>query len=165
MSAIDKDADSDGKLNRDQWFKVLNEAGYANSSSDVEKMFTTKDKDLDGKLSFEEFMGEKSRAEKLFKLMDKDGDGFVTKSEFRTVCKNLDKAQVETAFKKFDQTGNDKLNYKEFCDMMNKKGMERGDTVKRPAMQKQSSNQELLAKTPESTANPLVERSSTSMDS
>ena len=30
-------------------------------------------------------------------------------------------AQVEAAFKKFDQTGNDKLNYREFCDMMNKK--------------------------------------------
>jgi hypothetical protein len=29
--------------------------------------------------------------------------------------------QIEAAFKKFDQTGNDKLNYREFCDMMNKK--------------------------------------------
>ena len=42
-------------------------------------MFESKDKDLDGRLSFEEFMGEASRAEKLFKLMDKDGDGYVTK--------------------------------------------------------------------------------------
>ena len=32
------------------------------------------------RLSFEEFMGESSKAERLFKLMDKDGDGFVTKS-------------------------------------------------------------------------------------
>ena len=43
-------------------------------------MFDDKDKDLDGRLSFEEFMGEQSRAERLFKLMDKDGDGFVTKN-------------------------------------------------------------------------------------
>ena len=43
-------------------------------------MFESKDKDLDGRLSFEEFMGEASRAEKLFKLMDKDGDGYVTKN-------------------------------------------------------------------------------------
>ena len=42
-------------------------------------MFESKDKDLDGRLSFEEFMGEASRAEKLFKLMDKDGDGTITK--------------------------------------------------------------------------------------
>ena len=32
------------------------------------------------RLSFEEFMGEESRAERLFKLMDKDGDGYVTKN-------------------------------------------------------------------------------------
>ena len=32
------------------------------------------------RLSFEEFMGEESRATRLFRLMDKDGDGFVTKS-------------------------------------------------------------------------------------
>ena len=36
--------------------------------------------DTDGRLSYEEFMGEESRAEKLFRLMDKDGDGFVTKN-------------------------------------------------------------------------------------
>ena len=32
------------------------------------------------RLSFEEFMGEETKAEKLFKLMDKDGDGYVTKA-------------------------------------------------------------------------------------
>ena len=29
--------------------------------------------------------------------------------------------QVEAAFKKFDQTGNDKLNFREFRDMMTKR--------------------------------------------
>ena len=48
-------------------------------SDEVERMFENKDKDLDGRLSFEEFMGEESRAERLFRLMDKDGDGYVTK--------------------------------------------------------------------------------------
>ena len=47
---------------------------------ELDRMFNSKDKDLDGRLSFEEFMGEQSRAERLFKLMDKDGDGFVTKN-------------------------------------------------------------------------------------
>jgi Ca2+-binding EF-hand superfamily protein len=47
---------------------------------ETERMFESKDKDLDGRLSFEEFMGEQSRAERLFKIMDKDGDGFVTKN-------------------------------------------------------------------------------------
>ena len=43
-------------------------------------MLEGKELDLDGRLSFEEFMGEQSRAERLFKLMDKDGDGYVTKN-------------------------------------------------------------------------------------
>ena len=47
---------------------------------EVEKLFESKELDVDGRLSFEEFMGEQSRAERLFKLMDKDGDGFVTKN-------------------------------------------------------------------------------------
>ena len=46
----------------------------------MEKLFESKELDVDGRLSFEEFMGEQSRAERLFKLMDKDGDGFVTKN-------------------------------------------------------------------------------------
>ena len=37
------------------------------------------DRDYDGRLSLEEFMGEETPVEKLFKLMDKNGDGFVTK--------------------------------------------------------------------------------------
>ena len=37
------------------------------------------DRDFDGQLSFDEFIGEESTIEKLFKNMDKDGDGLVTK--------------------------------------------------------------------------------------
>ena len=88
---------------------------------EAEKLMETKDLDTDGRLSYEEFMGESSKAEKLFRLMDKDGDGYVTKNvrenllfitkyqsyillklicilffqEFKEVCKNLSKDQVE----------------------------------------------------------------------
>ena len=93
-------------------------------------MFDSKDKDLDGRLSFKEFMGEASRAERLFKLMDKDGDGYVTKHEFKDVCKNLNKEQVEAAFKRFDQTGNEKLNFKEFSNMMTKRSDSKRNIVK-----------------------------------
>ena len=60
-----------------------------NFSDEVARMFESKDKDLDGRLSFEEFMGEASRAEKLFKLMDKDGDGYVTKHVSAIICVGL----------------------------------------------------------------------------
>ena len=46
---------------------------------EVEEFFDFMDRDFDGRLSFEEFMGEESTIEKLFKNMDKNGDGFVTK--------------------------------------------------------------------------------------
>ena len=63
--------------------------GLINFSDEVARMFESKDKDLDGRLSFEEFMGEASRAEKLFKLMDKDGDGYVTKHVSAIICVGL----------------------------------------------------------------------------
>ena len=43
------------------------------------------DRDFDGKLSFEEFMGEETPLERLFRSMDKDGDGAVTKEVELTV--------------------------------------------------------------------------------
>ena len=46
---------------------------------EVEEFFDSMDRDYDGRLSFEEFMGEESPIEKLFKNMDKNGDGLVTK--------------------------------------------------------------------------------------
>lgn len=45
----------------------------------MEEFFQSMDRDFDGYLSFEEFIGEESQIEKLFKNMDKDGDGVVTK--------------------------------------------------------------------------------------
>ena len=51
--------------------------------------------------------------------------------EFKEVCKNLNKDQVTAAFKKFDQTGNSKLNYKEFNDMMAKKAEPKAKLAKK----------------------------------
>ena len=46
---------------------------------EVEEFFDSMDRDFDGRLTFEEFMGEESTIEKLFKNMDRNGDGVVTK--------------------------------------------------------------------------------------
>ena len=45
----------------------------------MEKLFNALDRDFDGRLSLEEFLGEETPIEKLFKLMDKNRDGYVTK--------------------------------------------------------------------------------------
>lgn len=121
QKAVSLSNEPDGKLSRDQWTKVLIDAGIKKNIDEAEKLLESKDIDIEGRLSYEQFMGEETRAEKLFKLMDKDGDGYVTKNEFKEVCKNLSKDQIEATFRKFDQTGNDKLNLKEFSDMMSKR--------------------------------------------
>ena len=41
--------------------------------------------------------------------------------EFMTICKNLTDEQVKAAFKQFDTSGDDKLDYREFCEMINKR--------------------------------------------
>ena len=46
---------------------------------EVDGFFKILDKDLDGKLSFSEFLGEESHIERIFRNMDKDNDGYVSK--------------------------------------------------------------------------------------
>ena len=55
------------------------ENNMEHSRGEVEEFFDFMDRDFDGRLSFEEFMGEELTVEKLFKNMDKNGDGLVTK--------------------------------------------------------------------------------------
>merc|ERR1711962_1115152 len=115
------DKDGDGKLTPEEWHRVLNSSGCQTSMAEVEEFFKRMDRDYDGRLSFGEFMGEETPLEKVFKNMDKDGSGTVSKDEFLKICKNLSKEQVEEAFAKFDASGDNQLDYKEFCQMIHKK--------------------------------------------
>merc|ERR1712158_57152 len=123
------DKDGNGSLTKEEWYNVLNSSGVPTSEAEVEDFFRTMDRDFDQKLTFAEFMGEESHIEKLFKSMDKNNDGFVTKKEFNDVCQNLSKEQVELAFQQFDTSGDDRLNYKEFCLMIIKREQERLDAA------------------------------------
>ena len=38
-----------------------------------------------------------------------------------TICTNLSDEQVKMAFSKFDTSGDDKLDYREFCEMIKQK--------------------------------------------
>merc|ERR1711936_1136183 len=111
------DKDGDGKLSKEEWFRVLNTAGCETSMEEVAEFFERMDRDYDGKLSFAEFMGEETPLEKLFRTMDRDGNGSITKHEFLAVCKNLPEKQVEEAFEKYD-IGGQRLDYKGFCLMI-----------------------------------------------
>merc|ERR1712106_1138922 len=115
------DRDGDGKLTPEEWHRVLNSSGCQTSMEEVSEFFDKMDRDFDGRLSFGEFMGEETPLEKVFKSMDKDGDGTITKEEYLQICKHLTPAQVEEGFAKFDTSGDSRLDYEEFCQMIHKR--------------------------------------------
>lgn len=83
-------------------------------------VFREKDKDFDGRMSYEEFVGHETRFELAFKALDTNGDGFVSRSEFKKICPNMTKEQMDAAFAKFDKDKTGRINYTEFCSMLNK---------------------------------------------
>ena len=46
----------------------------------MEKMFDELDKNFDGQLSWQEFIGEETTIERAFKLFDENNDGTISKS-------------------------------------------------------------------------------------
>ena len=62
--------------------------------SEVIDAFREKDKNLDGLMSYEEFVGHETRNELAFKALDTNGDGFVSRSEFKKICPNMTKGVV-----------------------------------------------------------------------
>merc|ERR1712223_1916933 len=65
------------------------------------KSFLLRERDFDGRLSLEEFLGEETQIEKLFRMMDKNADRVITKKEFMTIGTKLSKDQVKLAFSQF----------------------------------------------------------------
>ena len=84
------------------------------------------DKDHDGFISREEFLGEPSKpadeanakAERAFNVFDKNRDGYITKAEMMKMSKNITKAQVDAVFARNDENHDGKLNREEFQDFM-----------------------------------------------
>ena len=117
------DKDNDGKLTVQEWKEMLKKTGapvdewvWSSNSvipepsgplinlkfrKEIEIFFAEKDRDFDGRLSLEEFLGEETQIEKLFRLMDKNGDGFITKKVRRMRRETENRARLPDWLCKF----------------------------------------------------------------
>merc|ERR1740131_901879 len=77
------DTNGDGEISKHDWFSTLNKAGYEIDMSEVEELFLSHDKDLDGKLSWEELTGQPTKTEMAFKALDVNHDRALSKEEFK----------------------------------------------------------------------------------
>ena len=129
------DINGDGKLSVDEYSRIFTEHGVAITRDEIEHMINLADKDQDGFISKEEFLGEEgetpptrsrssstsqSKAELAFNVYDKNHDGYVTQSEMLKTSKCLTKSQVQAVLTKYDENKDGKLDKSEFKEFMNK---------------------------------------------
>ena len=130
------DINGDGKLSVDEYSRILTENGVIITREEIIQMIKFADKDHDGCISRDEFMGNEeetptrcqsssrsanSNADLAFGVFDKNHDGYVTKSEMLQASKNLTKSQVQAVFALNDGNKDGKLNKSEFRDFMSKR--------------------------------------------
>jgi len=119
------DKNQDGFLSMAEYVRVFREHGVNITKEEVAIYFSSKDKDKDGQISYEEFCGRKTMTEKAFEALDINSDGYITKPEMLAATqrtgRRMSKTEVDAAFREYDQNKDNKLNYNEFCAMMNKR--------------------------------------------
>jgi len=122
------DANGDGFLTADEYYRILKDHGVDCSYDEIMHIMQIADKDHDGKISREEFvgqektkpksMGTEEKAELAFNVFDKNHDGYITKNEMLKASKNLTKEQVDAVFQRNDGNHDGKLTLQEFQEFM-----------------------------------------------
>jgi calcium-binding protein CML len=120
------DINGDGFLSADEYCRILTDHGIDCTHEEILQIMQVADKDHDGKISREEFVGEapkrkdssEAKAELAFNVFDKNHDGYITKGEMLKVSKNLTKEQVDAVFKRNDGNHDGKLTLEEFQEFM-----------------------------------------------
>jgi len=125
------DVNGDGFLSADEYYRILKDHGVECSYDEIMHLMQIADKDHDGKISREEFvgpekppkakgMGTDEKAELAFNVFDKNHDGYITKNEMLKASKNLTKEQVNAVFQRNDGNHDGKLTLEEFQEFMQK---------------------------------------------
>jgi len=121
------DVNGDGFLTADEYYRILKDHGVDCSYDEIMHIMQVADKDHDGKISREEFVGQEAKpkvmgtdakAELAFNVFDKNHDGYITKNEMLKASKNLTKEQVNAVFERNDGNSDGKLSLTEFQEFM-----------------------------------------------
>lgn len=125
------DSNGDGYLSADEYYRILKDHGIQCTKEEILQIIQIADKDNDGLISREEFLGESAvsaeeakrygdqeKADLAFKAFDKNQDGFITKNEMLRTSKNLTKQQVDAVFQRNDVDQDGKISREEFHEFM-----------------------------------------------
>ena len=99
------DTDGDGQLDLDEYINHYKSQGVNISREDARLLYKDKDKDMDGKISFDEFTGKQTETEKAWNAIDSNRNGYVTRNEMvqalRKYKKSLPKVLTDANGEKF----------------------------------------------------------------
>ncbi|XP_069105949.1 calmodulin-like protein 3 isoform X2 [Argopecten irradians] len=128
------DKNKDGRICIDELGTVMQACGQNPTADDVRKAMVELDKNMDGKVEFEEFVYHMfkiyknpltmSRSlEAAFKLFDKDGNGLIDAKEFREIVQKLGgdpllDSEIAEMMDMADTNKDGKIDYQEFCGIL-----------------------------------------------
>jgi len=124
------DVNGDGYLSVEEYYRILKDHGIQCTKEEILQLIQMADKDNDGLISREEFLGEGGSADPApkfgddektdlaFKAFDKNQDGYITKTEMLKTSKNLTKRQVDAVFLRNDVNQDGKISREEFHEFM-----------------------------------------------
>lgn len=119
------DKNKDGYLSLEEYMEVFQGHGVAITKDEAMIYFNSKDRDRDGRISFDEFCDRETVAERAFRAMDVNGDGYISRAEMLQAssrgARRLSASDVEACFREYDRDRDNRLNFAEFCVMMNAK--------------------------------------------
>ena len=130
------DTDNDGKINKDELYKVLkSKLKVKNLKKEIDTIFNKMDMDGDGYIQYEEFVRACVNKQSFisdevikfaFKFFDKDNSGEITCEEIRNVFEDsiVKKSKEDNSLKKImeevDENGDGIISYEEFAIIMKK---------------------------------------------
>lgn len=126
------DKDGDETISTPELLTVMRSLGHNPSNDDIMDMIKEVDKNGNGKIEFNEFLILMEKKLKTFEseelireafdVMDHDGDGYITVSKLRHVVQelglNLSEEEMDEMILEADPSGDGRVSYQEFVDIM-----------------------------------------------